>query len=166
MRLRRFCYPPVEKDGIERATYDSVATRVLCGDKREHHHRSVADLEKKEDPPPPGEEASFSEKMAHRVATKEGRARYKQRQQTIEPVFGIIKEAIGFRRFGMRGREKSPWSGPWSAPPPPTGDHQNTKYHPGMGVMGGNRPQPMASPGKNPTAFRFGSLPRLRKLKK
>jgi len=44
--------------------------------------------------------------MAHRVATKEGRARYKQRQQTIEPVFGIIKEAIGFRRFGMRGQGK------------------------------------------------------------
>jgi hypothetical protein len=45
--------------------------------------------------------------MAHRVATKEGRARYKQRQQTIEPVFGIIKEAIGFRRFSLRGQGKA-----------------------------------------------------------
>jgi hypothetical protein len=44
--------------------------------------------------------------MGHRVATKEGRARYKQRQQTIEPVFGIIKEAIGFRRFRLRGQGK------------------------------------------------------------
>ena len=79
---------------------------VLAAIKREHHHRSVADLEKKDDPPAPGEEASFSEKMAHRVATKEGRARYKQRQQTIEPVFGIIKEAIGFRRFSLRGQGK------------------------------------------------------------
>jgi len=82
------------------------APEVLAVIKRERHHRSVADLEKKDDPPPPGEDASFSEKMAHRVATKEGRARYKQRQQTIEPVFGIIKEAIGFRRFSLRGQGK------------------------------------------------------------
>ena len=40
------------------------------------------------------------------MATKEGRAKYKQRQQTIEPVFGIIKEALGFRRFSMRGQGK------------------------------------------------------------
>jgi len=35
-----------------------------------------------------------------------------------------------------------------------------------MGVMGRKCPQPMASPGKNPTGFRFGPRPRLRKLKK
>jgi transposase len=80
---------------------------VIAAIRRESHHRSVADLEKKEDAPAPGEEASFSEKMAHRVATKEGREKYKQRQQTIEPVFGIIKEAIGFRRFSMRGQGKA-----------------------------------------------------------
>jgi transposase len=79
---------------------------VLAAIKRERHHRSVADLEKRDDPSAPGEEASFSEKMAYRVATKEGRVRYKQRQQTIEPVFGIIKEAIGFRRFSLRGLGK------------------------------------------------------------
>jgi hypothetical protein len=28
------------------------------------------------------------------------------RQQTVEPVFGIIKEAIGFRRFMLRGLEQ------------------------------------------------------------
>ncbi len=92
---------------VERSREDGgAAPVVLAAIKREHHHRSVADLEKKEDPPALGEEASFSEKMAHRVATKEGRARYKQRQQTIEPVFGIIKEAIGFRRFSLQGQGK------------------------------------------------------------
>jgi IS5 family transposase len=44
--------------------------------------------------------------MAHRVATKAGRLRYKQRQQTVEPVFGIIKQAMGFRRFSLRGLAK------------------------------------------------------------
>jgi transposase len=79
---------------------------VIAATKRESHHRSVADLEKKADPPAPTPQASFQERMEHRVATKEGRAKYKQRQQTIEPVFGIIKEAMGFRRFRLRGHAK------------------------------------------------------------
>jgi hypothetical protein len=28
------------------------------------------------------------------------------RQQTVEPIFGIIKEAMGFRRFSLRGHAK------------------------------------------------------------
>jgi len=79
---------------------------ILAAIKREHHGRTVADLEKKEDPEPPAPDASFEEKMVHRVATKAGRARYKLRQQTVEPVFGIIKEAMGFRRFSLRGLAK------------------------------------------------------------
>ena len=31
-----------------------------------------------------------------------GRAKYKLRQQTVEPVFGIIKEVLRFRRFHLR----------------------------------------------------------------
>jgi len=59
---------------VEQAREDGRgAPEVLAAIKREHHHRSVVDLEKKEDPPAPGEDASFSEKMAHWVATKEGR---------------------------------------------------------------------------------------------
>jgi hypothetical protein len=45
-------------------------------------------------------------RLAHRTATAAGRARYKLRQQTVAPVFGIIKQAIGFRRFMLRGLEK------------------------------------------------------------
>ena len=83
------------------------APKVIGAVQRKSHHRSVRDLEKKEDPRVPGEEATFTEKMAHRSATKEGREKYKQRQQTIEPVFGIIKEAMGFRRFSLRGQGKA-----------------------------------------------------------
>jgi len=79
---------------------------VIGAVKRKRHHRSVEDLEKKEDPPAPGAEATFTEKMIHRTATKQGQEKYKQRQQTIEPVFGIIKEAMGFRRFSLRGKGK------------------------------------------------------------
>ena len=87
-------------------TETESAPVVVAAIKRERHHRSVSDLEKRDDPPAPGPEATFQERMAHRVATQEGRAKYKQRQQTIEPVFGIIKEAMGFRRFQLRGHAK------------------------------------------------------------
>jgi hypothetical protein len=80
--------------------------RVLAAVKRDRHGRTVAQLEKRDDPPAPPPQASFIEQMAHRVATKAGRQRYKQRQQTVEPVFGIIKAAMGFRRFSLRGLAK------------------------------------------------------------
>jgi hypothetical protein len=92
----------VEKDRDGNPT----ATTVFAAIKRERHGRTVAQLEKKEDPLPPEQGASFTEKIAHRVATKAGRALYKLRQQTIEPVFGIIKETMGFRRFSLRGLQK------------------------------------------------------------
>jgi transposase len=79
---------------------------VYAAIKREPHGRTIAQLEAHEDPPEPGPEASFSERMLHRTATAAGRALYKLRQQTIEPIFGIIKEALGFRRFLLRGLDK------------------------------------------------------------
>jgi transposase len=83
-----------------------TGTLVLAAIVRQRHGRSVQDLEKKGDPPAPGPEAPFAERMNHRVATRAGRERYKARRQTVEPVFGIIKAAMGFRRFSMRGLQK------------------------------------------------------------
>ena len=34
------------------------------------------------------------------------KAKYKLRKQTVEPVFGIIKQAVGIRQFPLRGIEK------------------------------------------------------------
>lgn len=82
----------------------ATGVRVLAAMSRERHGRRVSDLEKKDDPAPPAEDAPWAERMAHRVATRAGRARYKLRQQTVEPVFGIIKSAMGFRSFRLRGR--------------------------------------------------------------
>ena len=44
--------------------------------------------------------------MRHRLKTSVGKALYKLRQQTVEPVFGIIKAALGFRHCRLRGLEK------------------------------------------------------------
>jgi len=52
-------------------------------------------------PPPPG--AGVAEQMRHKLRTPEGRAVYKMRKAVVEPVFGQIKEARGFRRFLLRG---------------------------------------------------------------
>jgi len=41
--------------------------------------------------------------MAHRLSTKAGRELYALRKQTTQPVFGIIKAALGFRQFSLRG---------------------------------------------------------------
>ena len=80
--------------------------RIIAAVARTGHHRSIADLEKHDDPPPPGPAATPREHMIHRTATAAGKALYKPRKETVEPVFGIIKSAMGFRQFLLRGKGK------------------------------------------------------------
>jgi len=47
--------------------------------------------------------ATVQERMARKLRTIKGRATYSKRKQIVEPVFGQIKEARGFRRFSFRG---------------------------------------------------------------
>jgi transposase len=49
---------------------------------------------------------SRRERMARKLRTKRGRAHYARRKAIVEPVFGQLKEARGFRRFHLRGRVK------------------------------------------------------------
>ena len=44
-----------------------------------------------------------TQRMAERLATAEGQAHYRRRKVIPEPVFGWIKEVLGFRRFSVRG---------------------------------------------------------------
>ena len=50
-------------------------------------------------------------KMAHTLKTKQGRVLYGKRKGTVEPVFGIIKQIMGFRQFSLRGQQAT--SGEW-----------------------------------------------------
>lgn len=43
------------------------------------------------------------EAMRRKLDTPRGKALYRLRKMTVEPVFGIIKEVLGFRRFHLRG---------------------------------------------------------------
>jgi IS5 family transposase len=49
------------------------------------------------------ERCPATQRMAERLATAEGQAHYRRRKVIPEPVFGWIKEVLGFRRFRVRG---------------------------------------------------------------
>ena len=50
--------------------------------------------------------ATLVERMKRKLKTKAGRAIYARRKTIVEPVFGQIKQAQGFRQFLLRGVEK------------------------------------------------------------
>jgi len=54
-------------------------------------------------PAPPANDATAKEKMAYKLRIEIGRAIYRLRKCTVEPVIGIIKEVLGFRQFSLRG---------------------------------------------------------------
>ena len=68
-------------------------------------------------PEPPSREPKQQDRckwiiaMRAKLKTDEGRKRYAVRKHTVEPVFGIIKDALWFRRFTLRGLSKV--SGEW-----------------------------------------------------
>lgn len=65
---------------------------------RHKHHEAAAASE------PEG--ATAKERMAAKVGTPAGRALYARRKVIVEPVYGQIKGARGFRRFSVRGLGK------------------------------------------------------------
>ena len=80
---------------------------VYAAVEKSSHHKTVADLLPQPEPPAPGPAASAKEHRAHRLKTAVGQALYRLRKQTVEPVFGIIKEVMGFRRFRLHLRAKA-----------------------------------------------------------
>jgi len=65
-------------------------------------------------PPPRGripKDISARDRMERKLLTKAGRAKYRARGRTVEPVFGQVKSAGGFDRFSRRGLEacRSEW---------------------------------------------------------
>lgn len=77
---------------------------------RQSHHQPL--MERFAEPPPLPEDADSVTRMKHRLKTTAGKAIYAQRKVTSEPVFGIIKAAMGFRSFLLRGFESV--TGEWN----------------------------------------------------
>src|ERR1017187_178458 len=91
----------------QKADGQSTGMTVYAAVEKHSHHKTVADLLPQPEPAAPGPQASAKEVMAHRLKSEPGKTLYKLRKQTVEPVFGIIKEVMGFRRFLLRGRVKA-----------------------------------------------------------
>jgi hypothetical protein len=61
---------------------------------------------------PPNPAHVATQRMAERLKSTEGRARYRRRKAIVEPVIGWIKHVLGFRRFSVRGVAKA--RGEWT----------------------------------------------------
>lgn len=70
---------------------------------RESHRWSLEDVLNGPAPVDPGAQPTPRALMAAKLRTAEGRAIYRQRKCTVEPVIGIIKDVLGFRQFSLRG---------------------------------------------------------------
>jgi len=60
----------------------------------------------------PNPALAATQRMAARLTSALGRARYRRRKAIVEPVFGWIKAVLGFRRFSLRGVVKA--RGEWN----------------------------------------------------
>jgi len=70
---------------------------------RQQHNQPLG--ERFKEPSPLPDDADSVARMRHRLQTPAGKKVYAQRKVTSEPVFGIIKAAMGFRSFMLRGFE-------------------------------------------------------------
>src|SRR3977135_988205 len=73
---------------------------IATGKQKHGEHRSPC----KRGPLPKG--ATKVDRMKRKLQTKVGKAVYAARKCVVEPVFGQIKQARGFRQFLLRGKEK------------------------------------------------------------
>lgn len=89
--------------GLEALGFDPY---VATG--RQKHHAPLVP----EPTEPLTDKSSAKQKMGAKLQTALGRAVYGLRKGVVEPVFGQIKGARGFRRFGMRGLQQV--RGEWS----------------------------------------------------
>jgi len=94
-------------ENIKTCHAQSIEPLIAMG--RDSHHLPLADRLAKDTPEPETDDPV--EKMAWYLKTKEGKARYAKRKSTVEPVFGIIKQVLGFRQFSLRGLDavKGEW---------------------------------------------------------
>src|ERR1700731_3290017 len=83
------------------AACEKAGIEPLIAMGRQPHHPPLA--ERFEAAPEAPQDPTPVEAMAYRLTTPAGRALYALRKQMPEPVFGIIKSALGFRQFLLRG---------------------------------------------------------------
>ena len=87
------------KDNTQQFEKSGIEPYMPSG--RQHHNPTLEERFAKAPEAP--KDPDSVDAMAHRMKTEAGKKFYAQRKSTVEPVFGIIKEVMGFRRFMLRG---------------------------------------------------------------
>ena len=87
------------QSNVEACVEQNITPLIAAG--REGHHLPLAERLAVDPEPPESDDPVVL--MVHQLKTKKGRKLYGRRKCTVEPVFGIIKQAMGFRRFSLRG---------------------------------------------------------------
>jgi len=88
------------------AALEARGIEVLVAVSRADNQRIYDFRPPKPDAKPPREpKAPWRIAMRDKLRTEEAKAKYKRRKYTVEPVFGIVKNVLGFTRFSLRGIE-------------------------------------------------------------
>ena len=87
------------KENVERCVEQGIEPYIAGS--REGHNQALE--ERMKAAPKCPAEADAVTAMKQRLQTAEGKAIYGKRKATVETVFGVIKEVLGFRRFHLRG---------------------------------------------------------------
>ena len=90
-----------EVESLAESGIEALVATGAEGRRRPHDFRPA-----KAQAPPKEPKAEWLKAMAAKLESEDGRARYRLRQQTVEPVFGIIKAVLGFTGFSLRGLDK------------------------------------------------------------
>jgi len=89
---------------LTRREIDVLVAVGTADRRRPHDFRPLPDPNQVTEPKPP--KAPWRVAMQEKLSADANRDSYRLRQQTVEPVFGIIKQAMGFRQFLLRGHAK------------------------------------------------------------
>lgn len=84
---------------VEACVEHAITPLLAAG--RESHHLPLAQRLAVDQAPPATDDPVI--RMVHTLKTAEGRKLYGRRKCSVEPVFGIIEQVMGFRRFSLRG---------------------------------------------------------------
>ena len=90
-----------EVESLAESGIEALVATGAEGRRRPHDFRPA-----KAETPPKEPKADWLRAMAAKLESEQGRALYRLRQQTVEPVFGIIKAVLGFTGFSLRGLDK------------------------------------------------------------
>ena len=100
-----YCTGKTSSRKIEKATWEDVGYRVLSGNQQPDHD-SIADFRRRHLKALAGLFVQVLKLCQEAGLVKLGHVSVKLRKSIVEPVFGQIKQARGFRQFSFRGLEK------------------------------------------------------------